>query len=280
MLEVGNAGLTDVQMRSHFSLWAVMAAPLLAGTDLRTASAATKAIYLNRDVIAVDQDPLGEQGREIYLDGARHVIVKPLAGGDRAVALFNESDTAQTMSSSANAVGVTAASTYTVTDLWSKVVGTTTAAFRATVPPYGTVLLRIHPSSAGAGGWTRSLLGEASGKCLDDPGSATADGTQVVIWGGCHGLVNEQWTYTAKKQLVVLNKCLQPHQDLTVPGTKVELQSCDGRAGQQWTPNADGTVTAVRSGLCLDVIGNATDNLSPVGLWTCHATANQIWNRR
>ena len=62
MLEVGNGGMTDTEYRSHFSLWAVMAAPLLIGSDLRKATAETLRILRNRDVIAVDQDPLGVQG--------------------------------------------------------------------------------------------------------------------------------------------------------------------------------------------------------------------------
>ncbi|MCU1659327.1 MAG: agaA, partial [Pseudonocardiales bacterium] len=87
MLEVGNGGMTDTEYRSHFTLWAAMAAPLIAGTDLRNASAATRAIYLNKAVIAVDQDSLGEQARQIFTDGTRHVLVKRLSGGDRAVVL-------------------------------------------------------------------------------------------------------------------------------------------------------------------------------------------------
>ena len=69
MLEVGNGGMTDAEYRTHFSLWAMMAAPLLIGSDLRKASAATLAILTNTDVIAVDQDPLGKQGTVLSSDG-------------------------------------------------------------------------------------------------------------------------------------------------------------------------------------------------------------------
>lgn len=57
MLEVGNGGMTDTEYRSHFSMWSVMAAPLLIGSDLRKASPATFDILDNKEVIAVDQDP-------------------------------------------------------------------------------------------------------------------------------------------------------------------------------------------------------------------------------
>ena len=91
MLEVGNGSLTATEQRSHFSLWAMMAAPLLIGTDLRRASQQTIDILTNRDIIAVDQDPLGRQGTLVKRSNGLAVYTKPLADGDRAVALFNES---------------------------------------------------------------------------------------------------------------------------------------------------------------------------------------------
>ena len=70
MLEVGNGGMTTSEYRAHFSFWSLLAAPLMAGNDLRTMSAETRDILANRDVIAIDQDPLGAQGRRIRDDGA------------------------------------------------------------------------------------------------------------------------------------------------------------------------------------------------------------------
>ncbi len=91
MLQVGN-GLSDTEDRSHFSLWAILAAPLLAGNDLRRMSAATRDILLNREVIAVDQDALGVQGRKVRDDGGEEVWARPLSGGAMAVALLNRGD--------------------------------------------------------------------------------------------------------------------------------------------------------------------------------------------
>jgi alpha-galactosidase len=98
MLEVGNGGMTDTEYRTHFTLWAMMAAPLLIGTDLRTASAATLTILGNRDVIAVDQDPRGAQAARCAQAGGLHVLSRPLANGDFAVALFNETGSTATIS--------------------------------------------------------------------------------------------------------------------------------------------------------------------------------------
>src|SRR5437764_114097 len=84
MLEVGNGGMTDTEYRTHFALWAMMAAPLIAGNDIANMSEATKAILLNREVIAVDQDPLGFQGHRVWKEGTSEVWLKPLTGGRQA----------------------------------------------------------------------------------------------------------------------------------------------------------------------------------------------------
>ncbi|MFK2892392.1 glycoside hydrolase family 27 protein [Dyella flagellata] len=119
MLEVGNGGMTDVEYRSHFSLWSIMAAPLLIGTDLRTIKPDALKILLNKDVIAVDQDPLGVQGKQVRDADGIHVIVKPLKDGSSAVAVFNESDTPRDVTVSASEIGLKSASSYSLRDLWA-----------------------------------------------------------------------------------------------------------------------------------------------------------------
>jgi hypothetical protein len=89
MLEVGN-GMSSTEDRAQFSLWAEMAAPLLAGNDLANASGATLSILGNRSVIAVYQDPLGRQGVLVSSSDGLDVLAKPLANGDVSVLLFNE----------------------------------------------------------------------------------------------------------------------------------------------------------------------------------------------
>ena len=89
MLEVGNGKLSMAENRTHFSLWAILAAPLLAGNDLTAMKPEIHAILTNRDVIAIDQDTLGEQGARIYSDGEVEVWTRHLAGGALAVAVVN-----------------------------------------------------------------------------------------------------------------------------------------------------------------------------------------------
>ena len=89
MLEVGNGKLSLAENRGHFSMWAMLAAPLLAGNDLPNMKPEIKEILTNRDVIAIDQDPLGKQGSRVYSDGEVEVWTRRLARGAMAVAVLN-----------------------------------------------------------------------------------------------------------------------------------------------------------------------------------------------
>jgi alpha-galactosidase len=144
MLEIGNGGMTQDEYRAHFSLWAIMAAPLMAGNDLRTLDDSTKAILLNREVIAVDQDSLGVQGTLISQEkGALQVWMKPLADGSRAVAFFNRSDAPAEFGISLPRLGLSG-KTASVRDLWAHAdLGTVTDRIRVTVPAHGVVMVRV-----------------------------------------------------------------------------------------------------------------------------------------
>jgi alpha-galactosidase len=124
-------------------MWSVMAAPLLIGSDLRKASAATFDILDNKEVIAVDQDPLGKQGTVLSSEGGRWVVAKEMKDGSRAVALFNETGSAQHIATTTAAVGLPAAHGYTLRDLWQHRSYNTAGAISATVPAHGTVLVRV-----------------------------------------------------------------------------------------------------------------------------------------
>jgi len=92
MLEVGNGKLTLAENRAHFSMWAMLASPLLAGNDLTNMKPEVKAILTNRAVIALDQDRLGKQASRVYSDGEVEVWTKSLSGGALAVAVLNAGD--------------------------------------------------------------------------------------------------------------------------------------------------------------------------------------------
>ena len=141
MLEVGNGGMTTEEYRTHMSLWALLAAPLLAGNDVANMTPETVELLTNKEVIAVDQDKLGVQG---YRLGPPQVWVKPLSGGAKAVAIFNyvTDDEAEPQTLSFKDVGFTGP--VHVRDLWAhKDLGILHSSYTFTVPQGGVVMLRI-----------------------------------------------------------------------------------------------------------------------------------------
>ena len=146
MLEVGNGGMTDAEYRSHFSFWCLLAAPLMAGNDLGAMTPATREILTNREVIAVDQDPLGKQGSRVRDDGDLEVWARPLADGSRAVILFNRSAKPAAVAVGWTEIGYPKTVEAKVRDLWQhKDLGAFKGSFQATVAPHGVVMVRIMP---------------------------------------------------------------------------------------------------------------------------------------
>ncbi|WP_422665139.1 glycoside hydrolase family 27 protein [Actinacidiphila cocklensis] len=277
MLETGN-GMSTVEDRSEFSLWAEMAAPLIDGSNLLGAGADTLSILTNKAVIAVDQDALGVQGSQVSAANGLDVLAKPLAGGDVSVLLFNETGSTATISTSAAAIGKSGASSYGLTDLWSGAKTTTAGTISAPVPAHGTVMYRVS-------GGTTTLPAAApvqavgAGKCLDAYNNSLTNGSAVEIWS-CNGGVNQAWTRASGGRITVYGgtKCLDAYDNQTAPGTKVEIWDCNGGANQQWRANSDGSITGVQSGLCLDVTGASTADGALAELWTCNGGANQRWS--
>ena len=146
MLEVGNGGMSTAEYRSHFSLWAMMAAPLIAGNDIAHMDAATRSILLNKEVIAVDQDRLGAQGHRVSKDGNSEVWVKPLAGGARALLMFNRGEAPVAIRATAEQIGWPPSARARVRDLWAhKDLPRWSGAITATVEAHGVAMFRIAP---------------------------------------------------------------------------------------------------------------------------------------
>ena len=146
MLEVGNGGMTTAEYRSHFSLWCMLAAPLMAGNDLKNMSAEIKEILTNKEVIAIDQDPLGMEGRRVRKNGDSEVWGKQMKDGSRAVALLNRGASDADISLSWEDLGYPAHLAAAVRDLWAKKdLGKFTGTFSAKVPSHGVVMLRVTP---------------------------------------------------------------------------------------------------------------------------------------
>lgn len=146
MLEVGNGNLTFEENKSHFSLWCILAAPLMLGNDIRNLSPEIHDILTNKEVIAVDQDPLGKQGVKVRDDGDLEVWVKQLADGSRALVLFNRSESATNMNVTWNEIGYPAHLKALVRDLWQKKdMGKFTKEYTDEVPSHGVVMIVVKP---------------------------------------------------------------------------------------------------------------------------------------
>ena len=148
MLEVGNGGMTPTEYRTHFSIWSMLAAPLMAGNDLRTMSAQTRDILANKDVIAIDQDPLGKEAKRVFERDGVEIWTRPLADGGEAVGIFNRNEAERSAWFSWAQVGRASRPT-NLRDLWTHedvVAGET--GYAGNVPAHGVILLRLGPEAA------------------------------------------------------------------------------------------------------------------------------------
>ena len=147
MLEVGNGGMTDVEYRTHFSLWAMLAAPLMAGNDVRAMSAATRAILTAPEVIAIDQDPLGRQARRVRNDGGSEVWSRELADGSRAVLLFVRGSSHRRVEVTWRELGLETG-TRIVRDVWERAdLGGGDEGFGTEVAPHAAALVTVRTNT-------------------------------------------------------------------------------------------------------------------------------------
>jgi len=142
MLEVGNGGMKPDEYRVHMALWALLAAPLLSGNDLRNMTSETKEMLTNSEVIAVDQDAKGVQGHRVWDEGPLEIWAKSLADGSSAVGLFNRGESELKITLDFKTLGINGRAK--LRDLWQhKDVGVAEDSYTAAVPKHGVVLLKV-----------------------------------------------------------------------------------------------------------------------------------------
>jgi alpha-galactosidase len=146
MLEVGNGGMSDTEYRSHFSLWSILAAPLIAGNDLRNMRPEIREILTNKDVVAIDQDPLGREGKRVRKDGDVEVWAKELKDGSRAVVLLNRGSAEKQIAVKWEELGYPGHLSALVRDLWQhKNLGKFTDQLSSPVAAHGVVMVTVRP---------------------------------------------------------------------------------------------------------------------------------------
>jgi alpha-galactosidase len=144
---VPELGMTGAEAQAQMTMWAVVAAPLILGSDPRQLSPAATRMLTNAEVIRVNQDSLGIQGTCVCDEGSAQVWVKPLTGGARAVALLNRGSTERPIATTTGAIRMSPARRYSVEDLWARTTITTTGEVGARVAPHAAVLYRVNLST-------------------------------------------------------------------------------------------------------------------------------------
>jgi len=146
MLEVGNGGMTNPEYQAHFSFWAMLAAPLMSGNDVRSMTPEIKEILTNKDVIAVDQDKLGRQGHRVSKHGDLEIWARPLSDGGRAVILFNRGTSECEISVTWEQIAYPNHLSAKVRDLWAhKDLGAFTGGYSTKVAPHSVIMLKVLP---------------------------------------------------------------------------------------------------------------------------------------
>ena len=143
MLEVGNGRMTNSEYIAHFSLWALLNAPLIAGNDLRSMSDSTRQILTNREVVAVDQDWGGVQGHKIRDDGELEVWMKPMSSGDAAVVLLNRDTATVRLAVTARELGLHRGS-HRARNLWTHRDREITDSLVALLPGHSAAMYLVH----------------------------------------------------------------------------------------------------------------------------------------
>ncbi|MFG3280875.1 ricin-type beta-trefoil lectin domain protein [Streptomyces sp. NPDC048111] len=273
-LLAGDPGLTAEESRSQVALWSMMAAPLILSSDVAALTPAGLSALGNTGLVAIDQDPLGRQAGVVATNATTDVLARPLAGGDRAVAVFNRSSSARSVSTSLASIGLPGC-TVSAKNLWTGASSTTSSALTATVPAHGTAIWRLTPGGGCAEPVPTGQLTGNGANCADVAGSGTADGTPVILYP-CTANANQRWSLADDGTVRALGKCLT--QSGSRAGDAAVLSACTGADGQRWNADQDGRLVNAGSGLCLDVYGGGTASGTRLDTWTCgDHQANQTW---
>lgn len=269
----GDGGMSLAETRSQLALWSMMSAPLILSSDVAKLSPAALRILGNRGVIRIDQDPLGRMATLVRRTPTMDVLLKPLAGGDVAVAVLNRGSTPQAVDLPLDSLGFAAgnACSMTVHNLWTHATASRQHGLKADVAPHDTVIWRLHPAAVCAApsrtgaitmidpGHTRDI--DTYSRCLADSGEV----------GNCLGSSAERWTFTREHALRAGSQCLA-----VVDGAP-KMQACSDSAGQRWTARLSGNLVNAADHLCLGVGGHSGSS----GHWqmqTCgHGQADQTW---
>lgn len=265
----GDGGMTLQESRSQLALWSMMSAPLILSSDVGKLGSEAVAVLENKDVIAVDQDPLGRMATLIQRSPTRDVLLKQLDGGDYAVAVLNRSGASIDIDLQPATFGFSGSGCqFSARELWSGSDQSSATSLHAQVDSHDTAIWRIHPaSSCGALARVGTIVrivphGERESEnytlCLAAPGSVE----------NCAGSDAESWTVMPDGSLENAGKCLSAN------AGKATVEDCDSKRNQRWRYTLAGNLVNRSNNRCLT--GDESKSLT---LESCgHNLATQVWS--
>lgn len=246
----GDGGMSLAETRSQLALWSMMSAPLILSSDVTKLGPAALRMLGNKDVIRVDQDPLGRTATLVRRTPSMDVLLKPLAGGDYAVAVFDRGPAPLAVDLPLHGLGFAAdnACSMSVRNLWTHATAAQQGRLKARVAAHDTVIWRLHPAAACAAPTrtgTITMIAAGNERDIDTYSRCLADSGSV---GHCLGTAAERWTFTRDKALHAGSQCLAD-----VDGTP-KMQACSDIAEQHWSYRLNGNLVNVADHQCLGVV--------------------------
>ncbi|MFB6810791.1 ricin-type beta-trefoil lectin domain protein [Streptomyces sp. NPDC056387] len=242
-LIAGAPGLTAAESRSQVGLWAMMAAPFILSSEVSELPPAGLAALGNTDLIALDQDPMGRQGAVLSANATFEVLARPLANGDRAVAVLNRSGSTRDISVPLSDIGLTAC-TVDAKDLWSGRSTEVSTSLTGTLAAHDTAVWRLAPrEGCGAAVPTGQITGNGA-QCAD---GVNTTGVGAVVMAPCTAAADQRWVLGPDSTVRLTGECLSAG----VNGSVETADCAPGEPGQRWTHRRDGALVEDVSGMCL-----------------------------
>jgi alpha-galactosidase len=272
----GDIGMSVPESRTQMALWSMMSSPLILSSEVSKLSPEAIAIVGNKDLIAIDQDPLGKMANLVRRTSQMDVLFKQLSGGDDAIVVMNHGDAAVKADVSPAEMGFAANSgcKLDTKDLWSGKEESAASSLEADVESHDAAIWRIHPSAeCGAPSRTGTITMitasrrnrdfENYTRCLAAPGSVAT----------CAGADAEKWTVTEDGALQSsAGECL------AVVNDKLVMQACSSVSTQQWRYTLQGNLVNNGDLQCLTAAGPESEPQS-LQMQVCgHNLATQIWS--
>ncbi|HEX7341351.1 MAG TPA: ricin-type beta-trefoil lectin domain protein [Rhodanobacteraceae bacterium] len=275
----GDAGMSLAQTRSQVALWAMMSAPLVLSVDVAKLSPASIKVIGNKAVIAVDQDKLGATASLVRRTPSSDVLLKWLADGDYALAVFNHGKQPVNVDLPLTDLGFASAAAchLGLRNLWTGARQTDVHALKAQVLPDDTVIWRVRPSAAcGDATHTGAIVMTVPGSWKDPAARKIDNYARCLSAKGaverCRGDASERWTASATGQLHANGKCLAEADG------QPTLASCAGSAAQHWIYRRNGNLVNAADHRCLGVVATKAGPMR-WQMQTCgHNVATQIWS--